>query len=115
MDTSKQMDEAIASGDEAEIASAQVGVGTGPSVPPSRGTSARDHADTAPPTGRFDAERSVWGESGGVAGDAASGEPVDNVGSPEGNLPDAAAAEFPGDDPLEQPGVLDAERTARTP
>jgi hypothetical protein len=111
----KDMKQALESGDEAEIAGAQVGVGSGPGRPPARGTGARDHADTSPPTGRLDAERSTWGESGQVAGRSASGQPVDNVGSTEGDMPGQAAAEFPTDDPLEQPGVLDAERTARTP
>jgi hypothetical protein len=61
-------------------------------------------------------------ERGGLEGaqallkpkDVASGGRVQNVGS-QGDLSTEATAEFPGDDPIEQPGVLDSERTARTP
>lgn len=112
MDTSKEMHDAIESGNPEEIASAHVGVGTPPGGPPSRGTGGRTHANTSPPTGRVDAERGTWGRDDYVAGDFPSGEPVDNVGAPEGDLPTEAPSEFPGQEPLQDPGIIDRERDA---
>lgn len=109
-DTSKDTHEAVASGTEEQMASAQVGVGTPPGHPPSSGTGPHTHAEGGPAGGRVDAERSVMGLGDPIAGDVATGEPVENVGSPEGDLPEQAVAEFPGDDPREQPGIFDRDR-----
>src|SRR3954454_22528536 len=107
MDMSKEMDDALQSGDPDEIASAQVGVGTPPGQTPFTGTHSRTEAAASTAGGRFDAEEATWGRDDHVAGQVETGQPVDNVGSPEGDLPTEATAEFPGDDPREEPGIFD--------